>query len=98
MEYTVNNIKMDLQTVGFQETPEVVSQVENELRRVMRFRQDIVAADVYLREEGSNPESNKTARIRLGIPGKDLFAEGTAGSWAASLRDASEKLKRQFVD
>jgi ribosome-associated translation inhibitor RaiA len=64
----------------------------------MKFRSDIVAADVYLREEGSNPQSNKVARWRLGIPGQDLFAEGTGHSWEASLRDASEKLKRQFID
>jgi len=53
---------------------------------------------VYLREAGTNPENNKQVRWRLGIPGKDLFAEGTGPSWAAGLRDASKKLKRQFVD
>ncbi|OGX87150.1 hypothetical protein BEN47_11775 [Hymenobacter lapidarius] len=98
MNYTVDSIKMDLQTVGFSETPELLSQVESELRRVMRFRSDIVAADIYLREEGSNPTDNKTVRWRLGIPGNDLFAEGTGSSWAAGLRDASDKLRRQFVD
>jgi ribosome-associated translation inhibitor RaiA len=98
MQYNIDNIKMDLQTVGFSESQAIVDQVESELRRVMRFRQDIVAADVYLREEGTNPENNKTVRWRLGIPGKDLFAEGAGPSWAAGLRDASEKLKRQFVD
>ncbi len=98
MEYSVDNIKMDLQTVGFQETPEIKDQVEKELRRVMRFRNDIVAADVYLREEGSNPDNNKVARWRLGVPGNNLFAEGTGSSWNNCLRDASEKLRSQFVD
>ena len=98
MEYSVDSIKIDLQTVGFDETPELVSQVESELRRVMRFRSEIVAADIYLREEGRNPENNKMVRWRLGIPGNDLFAEGTGSSWAAGLRDASDKLRRQFVD
>ncbi|SFQ51191.1 HPF/RaiA family ribosome-associated protein [Hymenobacter arizonensis] len=98
MTYNIDNIKMDLQTVGFSESPALLQQVESELRRVMHFRKDIVAADVYLREEGTNPENNKQVRWRLGIPGKDLFAEGTGASWAAGLRDASEKLKRQFVD
>ncbi|GAA4383077.1 HPF/RaiA family ribosome-associated protein [Hymenobacter koreensis] len=98
MQYNIDNIKVDLQTVGFSESPALVNQVETELRRVMRFRQDIVAADVYLREEGTNPENNKTVRWRLGIPGKDLFAEGAGPSWTAGLRDASEKLRRQFVD
>lgn len=99
MEYTVESIKMDLQTVGFSETPELLGQVENELRRVMRFRSDIVATDIYLREEGgSDPANNYVARWRLGVPGNDLFAEGTGSSWAASLRDAGDKLRRQFVD
>lgn len=98
MEYLIDSIKMDLQTVNFQETPELVEQVEKELRRVMRFRSDVVAADVYLREDGSNPATNKVVRWRLGVPGKDLFAEGNGGTWAAGLRDAGEKLRRQFVD
>ncbi|MEZ0484838.1 HPF/RaiA family ribosome-associated protein [Fibrella aquatica] len=98
MEYTVDSIKMDLQTVGFDETPEIAEQVEKELRRIMKFRNDIVAADIYLREEGSNPTDNKTVRWRLGIPGKDLFAEGSGSSWGAGLRDAGDKIRRQFVD
>ncbi|ADB37890.1 HPF/RaiA family ribosome-associated protein [Spirosoma linguale] len=98
MQYTVDTIKIDLQTVGFNETTELVEQVESELRRIMRFRSDIVAADFYLREEGSNPTENKLVRWRLGIPGNDLFAEGTGPSWAAGLRAAGDKLRRQFID
>jgi putative sigma-54 modulation protein len=98
MEYLKNGIKMDLQTVGFQETTEIAEQVEKELGRLMRFRGDIVASDVYLREEGSNPHNNKTARWRLGIPGNDLFAEASSPSWQSCLSDAGEKLRRQFVD
>lgn len=98
MEYTIDDIKIDLQTVGFDETPELLEQVEGELRRIMRFRKDIVAADIYLREEGSNPQNNKVVRWRLGVPGTDLFAEGNGGSWPEGLRATSEKLRRQFVD
>jgi hypothetical protein len=66
MEFTMDTIKIDLQTVGFAETPEVVGLVEQELRRVMRFRSDIVASDIYMREEGRNPTDNKVVRWRLG--------------------------------
>jgi putative sigma-54 modulation protein len=98
MNYSVDDIKIDLQTVGFAETPELLADVERELRRVMRFRQDIVAADFYLSEDGANPTNNKVARWRLGVPGNDLFAEDRSASWSGSLRDAGEKLRRQFVD
>jgi putative sigma-54 modulation protein len=98
MNYSVDDIKIDLQTVGFDETPELLADVERELRRVMRFRQDIVAADFYLSEDGANPMNNKVARWRLGVPGNDLFAEARSASWSGSLRDAGEKLRRQFVD
>ncbi|MGA0556651.1 HPF/RaiA family ribosome-associated protein [Larkinella sp. VNQ87] len=98
MEYTIDSIKIDLQTVGFNESEELLAQVEKELRRVIRFRSDVVAADFYLREEGSNPTTNKVVRWRLGVPGNDLFAEGSGGSWAEGLRAASDKLRRQIVD
>jgi ribosome-associated translation inhibitor RaiA len=98
MEYNIEGIKIDLQTVGFNESPELIELVEKELRRIMRFRKDIVAADFYLREDGNNPENNKVVRWRLGIPGNDLFAEGNGGSWPESMRATGEKLRRQFVD
>lgn len=95
---SVDEIKVDIQTVGFDETPDLIADVERELRGVMRFRRDIVAADFYLKEDGSNPATNKVVRWRLGIPGNDLFAEARSGSWSAGLREAGEKLRRQFVD
>lgn len=98
MKYTLDSLKIDLQTVGFAETPELVEQVEKELRRLMRFRNDIVAADIYLREDGSNPATNKSVRWRLGVPGNDLFSEGSGASWPERLRQACDKLRRQFVD
>ena len=98
MTYNIDSIKIDLQTVGIDETPEIQQMVENELRRVMKFRHDIVAADIYLHEDGSDPTRNKVVRWRLGIPGKDLFAEAAENSWGAGLRAASEKLRRQIVD
>lgn len=98
MQHVVDSIKIDLQTVGFRETPELVEQVKSELNRVLRFRKDVVAADFYLSEDGTNPETNKIVRWRLGVPGNDLFAEARSASWAGSLRSAGEKLRRQFVD
>ncbi|MBD2755753.1 HPF/RaiA family ribosome-associated protein [Spirosoma validum] len=98
MQHLVNSIKIDLQTIGFSETPELVEQVKNELNRVLRFRKDVVAADFYFSEDGTNPETNKMVRWRLGVPGNDLFAEARSASWASSLRNAGEKLRRQFVD
>lgn len=98
MDYAIDSIKVDLQTVGFDNTPELADLVDRELRRIMRFRHDVVAADFYFNEDGTNPENNKVVRWRLGIPGKDLFAEARSSSWAGSLREAGEKLRRQFID
>ncbi|UHG93940.1 HPF/RaiA family ribosome-associated protein [Spirosoma oryzicola] len=98
MESTVDTIKIDLQTVGFDSSPQLAEQVKSELNRLLRFRKDIVAADFYLSEDGSNPQTNKLVRWRLGVPGNDLFAEARTASWSSSLREAGEKLRRQFVD
>lgn len=98
MEHNIDGIKIDVQTIGFNESQELINHIENELRRLLRFRKDVVAADFYLSEDGSNPETNKIVRWRLGVPGNDLFAEAKSGSLPASLREAGEKLRRQFVD
>lgn len=98
MTYNIDNIKIDLQTIDFDATPALRDLVESELRRIMKFRSDIVASDVYMHEDGHDPAKNKVVRWRLGIPGKDLFAEAAEKSWGAGLRATSDKLRRQFVD
>ncbi len=98
MQHSIDGIKIDVQTIGFNETQELIDQIENELRRLLRFRKDVVAADFYFSEDGTNPENNKVVRWRLGVPGNDLFAEARSGSFPAGLREAGEKLRRQFVD
>jgi ribosome-associated translation inhibitor RaiA len=40
---------------------------------------------------------NKVARIRVGVPGRDLFAESAANSWMQAISDVAAKLRSQIM-
>ena len=92
MTYNIDNIKIDLQTVDFDATPGLRDLVESELRRIMRFRSDIVAADIYLHEDGHDPTKNKVVRWRWVFRVKTCLPKQPEKSWGAGLRATSEKL------
>jgi putative sigma-54 modulation protein len=93
----VSDLKLDLQAVNFTAGEGLKSFIYQKLVDVQRFYSDVVGAEVYLREENTAPD-NKTARVKMNIPGNDIVADSTASSWEAAVSEAFEKIKRQFKD
>jgi putative sigma-54 modulation protein len=91
------NIKLDIQTVNFDPTSATMANVRQELKKLMRLYGNIVGADVYLLETNVSELKNKVARIRVGVPGRDLFAESAANSWMQAISDVAAKLRSQIM-
>ena len=91
------NIKLDIQTVDFDPTSDIMSTIRTELKKLMRIYGNIVGADVYLQESDPNDAGNKMARIRVGLPGQSLFAEASSATWIQALTDVSGSLKNQIL-
>ena len=89
----MQNIKFDVHAPNFDPDNSLMSAVRRELRNLMRIYGNIVGADFYLLED--DPE--KKARIRLGLPGRNLIAEAESFTWLEALREASGELRdRKF--
>ena len=91
------NIKLDIQTVDFDPTSDVMSTIRNELKKLMRIYGNIVGADVYLKMSSRSEPDNKVARIRVGVPGQNLFAEACSTTWNQALSDVTGKLRTQIL-
>lgn len=91
------NIKLDIQTVNFDPNTAILGSVRQELKKLMRLYGNIVGADVYLVETNYAEPENKVARMRVGVPGNDLYAESKANSWMLAITDVAAKLRSQIM-
>lgn len=57
----------------------------------------IERADIYLKNDESDPERGKTVEIRLAIPLNDLFAVAQADEIEKALNSATAKIRRQLI-
>ncbi|WP_373511849.1 HPF/RaiA family ribosome-associated protein [Persicitalea sp.] len=92
------NIKLAIQTEDFDPTIDVLTNIRAEIKNLMRIYGSILGADVYLSESNFAQPYNKLARIRVGAPGRNYFAEASSDSWPQALSEVSGKLRRQILE
>jgi putative sigma-54 modulation protein len=88
-------MKKDIQTVNFDASRTLVQFIENELYDLETEFDQIIGAEVYLRP-GRNEDDNKTVKLKLNVPGPDLFAEFQSLSYESGLIEAIEKVRLQL--
>ena len=88
-------MKTDIQTVNFDASESLVQFIENELYDLESEFDHIIGAEVYLRP-GRNEQDSKTVKLKLNIPGPDLFAEFKSSSYENGLMEAIEKVRFQL--
>ncbi len=91
------NIKLDIQAEDFDPGNDILGVIRTEMRKLMRIYGNIVGADVYLKESDLDAPDNKLARIRVGVPGQNLFAEASSTTWHQALSDVTGKLRTQIL-
>ena len=88
-------MKTDIQTVNFDASQNLVQFIENELYDLEAEFEQIIGAEVYLRP-GRDDQDNKTVKLKLNVPGPDLFAEYKPNSYENGLIEAIEKVRFQL--
>ena len=88
-------MKTDIQTVNFDASSALVQFIENELCDLESEYDHIIGAEVYLRP-GRSADDKKTVKLKLNVPGPDLFAEFDGNSYEGGLIEAIEKVRLQL--
>jgi ribosomal subunit interface protein len=97
MNYTENfeGIKLDVQAVDIEISDAIQQSVRDTISKIKRHTKNIDSVDVYFKEEASQSTNQKSVRMRVGVPGNDLFAHDEGDNWYELLKNVEEKLKRQ---
>ncbi|MDR2938466.1 MAG: ribosome-associated translation inhibitor RaiA [Prevotellaceae bacterium] len=89
------NVK--IQSIKFTADQKLVAFVEEKVGKLDKFYDGIVAADVSLSLENVSDDKNKVAKIRLDVPGAELFAEHQSKSFEEAVDLNVEVLKKQLA-
>lgn len=88
-------MKTDIQTVDFDASINLVEFIESELYDLEADYHEIIGAEVYLRP-GKSEEDRKTVKLKLNVPGPDLFAKFKSTSYENGLIEAIKKVRSQL--
>jgi putative sigma-54 modulation protein len=95
MEGYIMNIKIN--SVKFSPTKQLESFVEEKIKKLGQYSEDIIGAEIFLKLENTQNLENKVAEIRLEIPGNELFAKKQSKSFEESTDSAIDALKKQIT-
>ena len=88
-------MKVQVQSIHFDADAKLINFIQKKLDKLETFYDRAIDAEVILRLNNEGVE-NKTVEIKLNIPGEQLFAEKSNGSFEAATDHCTEALRRQI--
>jgi putative sigma-54 modulation protein len=95
MEGFTMNIKIN--SVKFSATKKLESFIENRIKKLSQYSDDIVGAEVFLKLENTPDLENKVTEIRIELPGNELFAKKQSKSFEESTDNVIDALIKQIT-
>jgi putative sigma-54 modulation protein len=86
-----------ISSVHFDADKKLLEFVNKKVNKLVKFYEDIIGAEVFLRLENSQDLENKVAEIRLMVRGNDLFAKKQSKTFEEATDNAIEALRQQII-
>ena len=89
-------MKVTTQSVNFNASSDLIDFIEKKVSSLIKFHDKILNAEVFLKLENSSDKENKTAEIKINIPGNELVVKKQYKSFEESVSIGVETLKRML--
>jgi putative sigma-54 modulation protein len=89
-------MNIQINAVGFNASSKLETFVNDKVKKLMQFYDDIIGAEIFLKQTNTTDPENKVAEIRLEIPGNDLFVKKQSKTFEQSTDSACDALRRQI--
>lgn len=91
------NIKLEVQTIGFSSNERIQDRIKQMLDYLTRFSSGrIVYASVFMENKEGKSTEQKSVKVQLGVPGPDIVASSKGDDFLKLLADVQNKLVRQL--
>ena len=71
--------------------------IREKMQKLDTFFDGVVNAEVFLKEEKKNPENGSIVKIKLSIPGPDIFAEDRSDTYEKAFAKAISDIRKQLI-
>ena len=90
-------MKVNVQAVNFNIDKKLVDFTQEKLNRLEKYYDKVVMAEVYFKLENTSEKENKTAEIKLNVPGDDIIIKKTNKTFEESIDVAVSSLERVLI-
>jgi putative sigma-54 modulation protein len=90
MKTTINAIKFDADR-------KLIVFVQNKVKKLSKFYDEILAAEVFLKLENTQDTDNKIVEIKIELPGNSIFSRKQSKTFEESTDLAVDAIKLQLI-
>lgn len=90
-------MKVSVQAVNFNVDKKLLDFTNEKLSKLEKFYDKIVSIEVFLRLENTSDKENKTAEVKIHVPGDEFMVKKTAKSFEEAVDSCAESLERVLV-
>jgi putative sigma-54 modulation protein len=90
-------MRVQIQAVNFNIDKDLNDLINNKVKGLLKFYDNIVEAQVYLKVQKTSQKENKDLEIRLGIPGDDPVVKKTESTFELALNQSIAVLKKTLI-
>lgn len=90
-------MKVNVQAVNFNVDKKLVAFIDEKLSKLEKYFDKIVSVDVFLRTENTSDKENKTAEIKVHVPGDELVIKKTCKTFEEAVDISEQSLERMLT-
>ncbi|WP_234111037.1 MULTISPECIES: HPF/RaiA family ribosome-associated protein [Chryseobacterium] len=90
-------MKIKVQSIGLTPHAPLEEYLEKKLSKLETFYDKIHGIQVFLKVENSTDKENKTAEIKLEVPGDDIVVKKTSASFEESIDLCADTAKKLLI-
>jgi ribosome hibernation promoting factor len=90
-------MKVNVHAVNFNVDKKLVDFVHEKLDKLEKYYDKVVSSDVYLKLENTSDKENKTAEIKIHVPGDEIVVKKTCKSFEEAVDSAASSAERMLV-
>jgi putative sigma-54 modulation protein len=90
-------MEIQIHSVRFDADKKLLDFIQIKVNKLLQYRDDILAADIFLRLINVQDDNNKIVEIKLDIPRNPLFAKKQSKTFEEATDIAIDALRRQIT-
>lgn len=87
-----------IEPVNFNASEDLVGRIDDIFDDLPKYNDQIVGSDIYLEVMNESSDSNKKVKIKVLLPGENLFVEHEAEDFVSAAQQLHDKTKRLLID